>query len=539
MYSKEDVIEALNKFKLKQDVPSNLSMISDTISIPKKFKLYDEQLDILVEFINAVEAGNTTFVCNFPTGIGKSLLANSMIALLKYFKYIPMWKQSVIVTHQKLLQNQYEREFTYLTDIRGKSNYFCLVEMGSSIDTAPCSRDKEYKCRAVSQCPYYSRRNFIFEKEAKSILTNYAWYFTYSSSLWNYEGALGCQVFDEAHLMEDILIDRYKIDIEEVISNIEAINKVYNFDPQHNFKLLLQVKNVNEISVYLAFLVENFKPYKEYLHLKKALGNYLKIEEIYNTIQYVLSSKYLEYKLCNRKLYVTPLHELITSMNNKSKYSIYLSSTVANEYVHKNMVRNCYFMERPSLFEIDRRKIYNFQNLFRLNSEFFEDGKKIGNWITVIDWIINQYPDEKGVIFTSSFEMASYMKHSKYKDRLLIHDNSLGSKTLSQLFEIFKSSKDKILVSPSISTGFDFKGDLSRFQIIAKIPFTDFNSEERQVYGEDYYYNSTMNKIIQMTGRSIRDKNDYATTYILDSSLKRLIERSYPPKWWTDSVEYV
>lgn len=540
MYDKEKILEAINNYSYRQDFSTDvLSYVSNRVKIPKKFTLYDEQLSILIEFMNAVEDGNKVFVCNFPTGIGKSLLANCMIILLKYYKYIKRHKQSIIVTHQKLLQNQYEKDFNYLVDIRGKSSYFCLLDFKDTVDKAKCALVKDFKCPAIDQCPYYCRRNTIFNKEATIVSTNYSWYLTYYNSIWGYDKALGCQIFDEAHIIEDVLIDKHKIDLNTLITSLDNINNVYKFDPNRTFIMLNNVKSLNDIIIYLDLIYKRLDGYREFLDFKGVLDNYNYLMFIRDNLLEYYNDDNITYEVVNGILLIKPISELVRRITNHSEYTIFLSSTVAENYVRKNLVNNCYFMERPSLFNIESRRIYCFKTLFRLNSDFFMDKEDVVKWLTVIDWIINQYPDVRGVIFTSSFYMASLLKYSNNKDRLLIHDDSIGGRTLSQLFETFKNSKNKILVSPSISTGFDFKDDLSRFQILSKIPYLNYNSEERIVYGDEYYFNSTMNKVIQMTGRSIRSKDDYATTYILDGSLPRLIENSHPPKWWTDSVSYV
>jgi Rad3-related DNA helicase len=53
-----------------------------------------------------------------------------------------------------------------------------------------------------------------------------------------------------------------------------------------------------------------------------------------------------------------------------------------------------------------------------------------------------------------------------------------------------------------------------------------------------WYNNFTAESLIQMTGRSIRSKTDFATTYILDEDFLRFAETNYYilPNWWKDAV---
>ena len=72
--------------------------------------------------------------------------------------------------------------------------------------------------------------------------------------------------------------------------------------------------------------------------------------------------------------------------------------------------------------------------------------------------------------------------------------------------------------------GVDLKDDISRFQVICKIPYPylgDKLVQERKKVWTWWYSFETVKKIIQSIGRSVRNAEDYATTYILDSCWER------------------
>jgi Rad3-related DNA helicase len=61
---------------------------------------------------------------------------------------------------------------------------------------------------------------------------------------------------------------------------------------------------------------------------------------------------------------------------------------------------------------------------------------------------------------------------------------------------------------------------LSRFQIIAKVPFPNLGDKYISVKKDllpKWYAYQTAKTIVQSYGRSVRNENDYAVTYILDS----------------------
>ena len=81
-----------------------------------------------------------------------------------------------------------------------------------------------------------------------------------------------------------------------------------------------------------------------------------------------------------------------------------------------------------------------------------------------------------------------------------------------------------VLLSPSMSEGVDLHGNLSRFQIICKIPYPylgDKIVKKRMNKWKNWYALQTAKLIVQAAGRSIRSMDDIAVTYILDADWNR------------------
>jgi ATP-dependent DNA helicase DinG len=83
------------------------------------------------------------------------------------------------------------------------------------------------------------------------------------------------------------------------------------------------------------------------------------------------------------------------------------------------------------------------------------------------------------------------------------------------------STKPTVLISPSLYTGLDLKDDLSRFQIITKVPYPDLGDrwidEKRKINGQWYTWQTAL-RLVQGYGRSVRSKEDYAVTGLLKLS---------------------
>ena len=91
------------------------------------------------------------------------------------------------------------------------------------------------------------------------------------------------------------------------------------------------------------------------------------------------------------------------------------------------------------------------------------------------------------------------------------------------------SKKPTVLLSPSMTEGVDLKGDLSRFQIICKVPYPYLGDpiiRKRMAKNAKWYPMKTAMSIVQSYGRSVRTMEDSAITYILDSDWRRFYSKN-------------
>ena len=91
------------------------------------------------------------------------------------------------------------------------------------------------------------------------------------------------------------------------------------------------------------------------------------------------------------------------------------------------------------------------------------------------------------------------------------------------------SKESTVLLSPSMAEGVDLKGDLSRFQVICKVPYPflgDKLVKKRMNKWKSWYPLQTAKSVVQSVGRSVRSKDDFAVSYILDSDFDRFYNRN-------------
>jgi Rad3-related DNA helicase len=106
----------------------------------------------------------------------------------------------------------------------------------------------------------------------------------------------------------------------------------------------------------------------------------------------------------------------------------------------------------------------------------------------------------------------------------------------------YQSKKPTVLISPSLHLGVDLKDDLSRFQIIVKVPYPDLTDKrvlEKKKLDPNWYTWNTVLRLVQSYGRSVRSVDDHATTFILDSSISYLLKiaADLVPKWFREAIK--
>jgi ATP-dependent DNA helicase DinG len=206
--------------------------------------------------------------------------------------------------------------------------------------------------------------------------------------------------------------------------------------------------------------------------------------------------------------------------------------------IHDNEVK---FIQVKSDFPIENRPIYPL-NIAYLNFNNLQLSEVKSNITKTIDNIMTIHRKDKGIIHTTSYEQLNFIKENICQDnarRLLVTDPEIQRDEVIQ--EHINSVKPTVLISPSLHTGLDLKGELSRFQIITKVPYP--NKGDRWINAkrhldEDWYYWQTALKLAQAYGRSIRSKEDWAKTYILDSAFGYFLNknRNVLPKWFIQAI---
>jgi Rad3-related DNA helicase len=200
------------------------------------------------------------------------------------------------------------------------------------------------------------------------------------------------------------------------------------------------------------------------------------------------------------------------------------------------------FVQVESDFPIEHRTIYPL-NIAYLNYKNLQSPEIMSKISMAIDKLMTKHKNDKGIIHTTSYEQLNFIKENLSREnarRLLITDPDIQRDEI--IFQHISTQKPTVLISPSLHTGLDLKDDLSRFQIITKVPYPNkgdrWTNAKRDI-DEEWYYWQTALRLIQAYGRSVRSKDDWARTYILDSAFSYFIKknRNMIPQWFIRAIK--
>jgi ATP-dependent DNA helicase DinG len=230
----------------------------------------------------------------------------------------------------------------------------------------------------------------------------------------------------------------------------------------------------------------------------------------------------------------------------KGSKTLIMSATILNNKAFCKSIgldsEDVKFIQIESDFPIEHRAIYPL-NIAYLNYNNLQSIDIMSKISMAVDNLMSTHKNDKGIIHTTSYEQLNFIKENLSKEnarRLLITDPEIQRDEI--ISQHSSTPKPTVLISPSLHTGLDLKDDLSRFQIITKVPYPNksdrWTNAKREV-DEEWYYWQTALRLIQAYGRSVRSKDDWARTYVLDAAFNYFIRknRNTLPGWFIQAIK--
>lgn len=529
---------------------------------------YDHWRLMQSEAVLAAAESNKRFVIpGAPTGFGKSLVSVAIGLLTD--------ARTVILTSTKALQSQYLGDMSEagMIEIKGLNAYECLeggptgrfgdvrregfrADRGlpMACDEAPC-QSGAFCPRRESGCTYYDAYRKATLPTSRLLVTNYAYFMSihkYGEGL----GPIDLLVLDEAHSAIDELggfigTEIRPSELESVLTNVRTLPPGAD-----------QIDWVSWASYWRTEATAKLDEIKASIRESERTGSNKTGERLsYGALRRARDLKRLIHKL-----------ETIASMkgdwiidhteDHQRRPLIKFDPVWPGEYAEDNLFlgikkivmvsatvrpktaemlgvkyHEMDFKEYPSTFPVRNRPVIYLPTA-HMNRNSAAAGMK--DITRVSDQIMDRRPEMKGLMQTVSYQRArDVYLNSRHRERMLIHDSSNTREMIAR----FRASREPlVLVSPVLSTGYDFPYTDAEFQILVKMPFpvtVDKIMKARTERDKGYRDYVTMIELVQMAGRIVRADDDQGETFILDSDFGWWFYGNgikIAPKWFTESV---
>jgi len=193
-------------------------------------------------------------------------------------------------------------------------------------------------------------------------------------------------------------------------------------------------------------------------------------------------------------------------------------------------------VEGRSSFPVARRPVIYVPTV-RMDSRTSEGDRVL--WVRRIDQIIGQRLDRKGIVHTTSYARQRFLQQHSQHARWFICPQS--QTTRAEVARFKSACPPAILVSPSVTTGWDFPGETCRYQILGKVPFPDTRdpvTKARVAKDPQYQGYLAMQSLVQAVGRGTRSEDDWCETFVVDDHWAwfRRKSRHHAPRWFWDAV---
>lgn len=442
-----------------------------------------------------------------PTGTGKSLIAMLYPKLLN--------QRAVILTSTKGLQDQYASLFPEDTvDLRGMNNYDCMHEDARAVDTrgkVKQLRCDEGPCLDGVECELYDFADrprkpgclyfdaFARAREAQIVVTNYSLWFSLLHSTRSL-GDRSVVVCDEAHdafaqicSAVGCALNEEELELPRGTASWSIVKEWREWAQQKGYETRIALEGTQ--SPRLRRQLRNLG--RKLANLENATGDWVMAE----TEERGLRGLNFE------PLWPGPYAE--RTLWRGAEKVILLSATITPKLLDfLNIAKSeRYWFDCPSPFPAVRRPIIHIPTV-KVTRTSTDSEMRV--WVSRIDQIIRARGDRKGIVHTVSYARAKMLKdQSEFRDIMLVPRNGAETK---QAVEAFRdSAPPRVLVSPSVHTGYDFPYDLARYQVIGKMPFPDNRDPicaARAKADSEYLLWAAIVQMVQASGRVVRAEDD-------------------------------
>ena len=522
---------------------------------PEQARLLEALSDVLADVPDDGDAARVVVV-EAPPGVGKSHLAMTLAR----------WSgDAYLLTSQKLLQDQYEREFgDALQLVKGLENYVCeRYPSPARVTTSQglCRRPRGPLC----QCPY--TRAKLAALNGSIFCTNTAYFLTLRQ--WQREQLRRRRILivDEAHNLEAQLVRVFTLGFAPNQMTVWFGAPLPRLASADQYRVLFE-DHVPRLDADLSLIDErlgslrlpglgdeDFLSYPLTAEERELLEQRDLLESALARLRFFLDAgesewvvRYPEGDVAALELVPLTVSAMAPALLWDAADIVVLSSAFMGR---REIIAGCFglaaervhALSSPSPFAVERRRIVyhpvgvlSRATLPELEPALFDE----------VAAILGRHRTDKGLVHAASYAaarrlLAHLADRAPEAHRRVIFVESSGAK--ARALEHHRISPlPTVLLSPSLREGVDLPDDFLRFQIVTKMPYPDLGdpwTAARQARDPRWYALETAKALVQAYGRSCRHADDHGVTYVLDGQFARFVQRYRPllPAWFREAAE--
>ncbi|HEY3067229.1 MAG TPA: helicase C-terminal domain-containing protein [Methylomirabilota bacterium] len=528
---------------------------------PPPFRPRPEQARVLADLADAIDEAEDDpsfpriFLVEAPPGVGKSHIAVTLAR----------WSgDAYLLTSQKLLQDQYERDFgADLQIVKGRDNYLCERYGGERVTTSHgvCRRRRG----AICQCPYARAKAAALA--GPIFCSNTAYFLTLRQWQGEQLPRRRLLVIDEAHGLEGQLVSvltvAFPADVMKQffggpLPRLGCADEYRPLLEAHADRLRAQLTDVEQLLEAVrpartdddeVLTMPPSRAEQELLFQRDALESALaRLRVFADGDDREWAVRYPERPEATLELVpldvATLAHELLGGAATITVLcSAYLGrrETVADAFGLGVEAMRAF--AAPSPFPLEQRPLVyrpvgrlSKTSLPALEPALFDE----------VAAILSAHPAEKGLIHAASYASAQrLLRHlaerfpTEARRIILAESSSAKPRALDQHRE---SPRATVLLSPSLREGVDLPDDFLRFQIVTKMPYPDLGdpwTAARRARDPRWYAMETAKALVQAYGRACRHADDSGVTYVLDAHFERFVAgcRVLLPPWFLEAAD--
>ncbi len=508
---------------------------------PAGFTPRPEQVRLLAALEPALAAGTGVFLLEAPPGVGKSHIAMTLAR----------WSgDAYLLTSQKLLQDQYEREFgAEVQLVKGRDNYPCErypPEMSVTTSHGKCRRPGGPKCR----CPYILAKAAAIN--GPIFCTNTAYFVTLRQWQGEQLRRRRLLVIDEAHNLEAQLTSIFTVAFTadqmqdwfgRVLPRLPAAEEYRPLLEDQVERLHARLEDLRRVFDDPA--LADLPPSREE---QEVLGALQRVRFFLDAAETEWAVRYPPEP--GAALELVPL--TVAPMAPEILFDAADMTVLSSAYLgSRPVLAECFGLAPDTLesFSVDspfgqvQRPIV-YRPVGALSKDSLAALEPALH--AEVASILAAHEHEKGLIHAASYAaarrlLADLSDRAPAQARRILFVESSGARARS-LEQHRGSRRPTVLLSPSLREGVDLPDEFLRFQIITKMPYPDLGdpwTAARQSRDPRWYALETAKALVQTYGRSCRHAGDHGTTYILDGQFQRFLTRYRPllPAWFLDAAQ--